>query len=352
MPERHRQARYTVRLLGTFVLLIGLLGGLAGPPPHVAAAPRGIGNLYLALGDSLGVGLLSSAPDTRGYVARFHSLLEQSAGNPIILRNLSVSGETARTMIDGGQLAAAQATIAEAQRSGWRISPITIDIGGNDIRTLQTRDDAKREAGLAAFRLAFAQILDALIAATTSGGTRQGDIIAMTVYNPAPGDPAIVRSDAWWIARFNTAITEEATKRQIAIADAYGRFLGREKALTWMPLDFHANNAGHQVIANEFWRAAGYDTTPPTLEIVAPAAGTLSRTVPTIKVRAADTIGVTKVEFQLDDQPLPAPFYVRDLDLWIGYWDARTASAGAHRLIVTVSDAAGNTTRKELTVTR
>ena len=74
--------------------------------------------------------------------------------------------------------------------------------------------------------------------------------------------------------------------------------------------------------------------------------------MPTIKVRAADTIGVTQVEFRLDDQPLPAPFYVRDLDLWIGYWDARTASAGSHRLVVTVSDAAGNTTRNEISVVR
>ncbi len=255
-------------------------------------------------------------------------------------------------MIDGGQLAAAQATLAEAQRSGWRVSPITIDIGGNDLRVLQARDDAAREAGLVDFRTALIQIFDTLIAATTVGGVRQGDMIAMTVYNPATGDPKIVRSDAWWIARFNTAITEEATKRNIAVADAYGRFFGREKALTWMPLDFHPNNAGHQVIASEFWRAAGYDTVPPTLELIAPAAGTLSRAVPTIKVRASDTIGVTQVEFRLDNQPLPAAVYARDLDLWVGYWDARAASAGSHRLLITVSDAAGNTTSKEISVTR
>lgn len=352
MPEGHRATQRTVRLLGTLVLLVALLGGLPGTAPRVAAAPQGSGDLYLALGDSLGVGLLSSAPDTRGYVARFHSLLEQSAGHPIILRNLSVSGETARTLIDGGQLAAAQATLAEAHRAQWRVSPITIDIGGNDLRTLQARDDATREAGLADFRAALAQIFDTLIAATTVGGVRQGDMIAMTIYDPTAGDPAIVRSDAWWVARFNTAITEEATKRNIAIADAYGRFVGREKALTWMPLDFHANNAGHQILANEFWRAAGYDTVSPTLEIVAPAAGALPRTVPTIKVRAADTIGVTQVKFRLDDRPLPAPVYARDLDLWIGYWDARAASAGPHRLVVTVSDAAGNATSKEVVLTR
>jgi len=352
MPERQRQTRHTLRLLGTLMVLVTLLGGLPGTAPRVAAAPRGSGDLYLALGDSLGVGLLSSASDTRGYVARFHSLLEQSAGHPIILRNLSVSGETARSMINNGQLAAARAALAEAQRANWRVSPITIDIGGNDLRTLQARDDAAREAGLVDFRAALAQIFDTLIAATTVGGVRQGDMIAMTVYNPAAGNPTIVRSDAWWIARFNTAITEEAAKRNIAIADAYGRFVGREKALTWMPLDFHANNAGHQVIANEFWRAASYDTAPPTLEIVAPGTGALPRPVPTIKVRAADTIGVTQVTFRLDDQSLPAPVYARDLDLWIGYWDARAASAGPHRLVITVSDAAGNTTSKEVMVTR
>jgi lysophospholipase L1-like esterase len=352
MTERHRQIRRTIRLLGTFMLLLALLGGLPGAAPRVAAAPQGGGDLYLALGDSLGVGLLSSAPDTRGYVARFHSLLEQSAGHPIILRNLSVSGETARSMINNGQLAAARAVLAEAQRANWRISPITIDIGGNDLRTLQARDDAAREAGLADFRAALAQIFDTLIAATTVNGIRQGDLIAMTVYNPAAGDPKIVRSDAWWIARFNAAITEEATRRNVAVADAYGRFFGREKALTWMPLDFHANNAGHQVLANEFWRVAGYDTIPPTLEIVTPAAGAVPRTVPTIKVRAADTIGVAQVEFRLDDQPLPAPVYARDLDLWIGYWDARAASTGQHRLLVTVRDAAGNSASKEILLTR
>ena len=352
MPARRVPRSPVSRLLGALALLLALLGGAPGAVTPGAAAPQGIGELYLALGDSLGVGLLSSAPETRGYVARLHGLLEQGAGRPVILRNLSVSGETTRTMIDGGQLAAAQAALAEARRAGWRVSPVTIDIGGNDLRVLQGADDAARETGLVNFRVALAQIFDTLIAATTTGGIRQADMIAMTVYSPAGGDPKIARSDAWWIARFNAAIAEEATRRNIAVADAYGRFAGRERELTWMPIDFHANNAGHGVIADEFWRAAGYDTTPPTLEIVAPVAGALSRAVPTIKVRAGDQIGVARVELRLDDQPLPAPVYARDLGLWIGYWDARAAGGGQHRLTVSASDVAGNTTRQEVTLTR
>ena len=67
------------RLLATLLLAILLL-----PLPTVAApqaaARQGIGELYLALGDSLGVGLLSSAPDARGYVAQLQTLLQKSAG--------------------------------------------------------------------------------------------------------------------------------------------------------------------------------------------------------------------------------------------------------------------------------
>ncbi len=351
MPER-RAARPLARLLGVLLILLAIGGGSAATPPRATAAPQGSGDLYLALGDSLGVGLLSSMPDTRGYVAQFHALLERGAGRTIILRNLSVSGETARTMLDKGQLAAAQKTLAEARAAGWRVSPITIDIGGNDLRSLQEGNDAAREAGLADFRAGLARIFDTLIAAATIGGTPRPDMIAMTIYDPAGGDPTIARSDAWWVARFNTVITEEATARGIAVADAHARFAGRERELTWMPLDFHANNAGHGVIAAEFWRAAGYDTTAPTLEIVAPATGMIPRAVPTIKVRAADAIGVARVAFLLDDQPLPAPVYNRDLDLWIGYWDARAARSGNHRLTVAVSDLAGNTTRPELVLTR
>jgi lysophospholipase L1-like esterase len=291
-------------------------------------------------------------PDARGYVAILHGLLEQQAGHAITLRNLSVSGETAHSFIAGGQLQAALAAITEANQNGWRVSPITIDIGGNDLRALQGANDQAREQGLFTFRADVGQIVDRLVAATTQNGVRTSDIITMTVYNPYGGDPTIARSDAWWVARFNAAITEEAGKRGIAVADVYNRFLGHEKDLTWVPLDFHANNDGHVAMAQEFWKAAGYDTTAPKVEVVAPATGQIARAVPTIKVRASDAIGVTSVRFLLDDKPLPDPVYASSLGLWVGYWDARAASPGQHRLTISVADAAGNTTRQDVLVTR
>lgn len=347
--DRQRHRRFVTLLLLTVFFLAP---GPVAVPGAAAPTQQGIGNLYLALGDSLGVGLLSSMPDTRGYVAQLHGLLERRAGHAIQLRNLSVSGETTHSFLTGGQLTAAQETLTEARRAGWRVSPITIDLGGNDLRALQGTDNAARAVGLAQFRTDLGQIFDALIAATTVDGARQSDIITMTVYNPYGGDSQVAYSDAWWVARFNAAITDEAAKRDVAVADVYMRFLGHERELTWVPLDFHPNNHGHRVIAEAFWRATGYDTTPPDLQLVEPASGPLARMVPTIKVRASDTMGVAHVTFRLDDQPLPDPIFARDLGLWIGYWDARAASSGPHRLTVSASDAAGNTTSQELTLTR
>jgi lysophospholipase L1-like esterase len=341
------------RCLAVLTLLLTLLT----LPPSSAAAPnaaarQGIGELYLALGDSLGVGMLSSAPDARGYVAHFHALLQQRAGHPVALQNLSVSGETSASLIGNGQLAAAQRVIAEARGKGWTISPITLNIGGNDLRALQAADDPSREAGLARFRANVGRIFDALIDATTINGARQSDIVTMTVYNPYGGDPAILRSDAWWVQQFNLALTEEAQRRDLGVADVYARFRGRERELTWVPLDFHANNRGHLAMAEALWGVTNYDTVAPTVELLDPTGGTIRRAVPTIKVRADDDIGVTRVEFRLDDQPLPAPIYSASLELWIGYWDARSATPGPHRLAVIVTDAAGNATRREATVSR
>ncbi|HEX5503447.1 MAG TPA: SGNH/GDSL hydrolase family protein, partial [Thermomicrobiales bacterium] len=255
-----------------------------GPPPV------GVGQLYLALGDSLGVGLLASLPGERGYVPLLRDLLQRDAGRPLLLQNLSVSGETAATMLSGKQLTDALDAIKTARANGWQVSPITLDIGGNDMRALLDKDEAAREAGLATFRANYARILDRLVAATTVNGARAGDIVTMTVYNPYGGDPALAHSPAWWVQRFNGVIADEAARRGVRVADVYGPFVGHETDYTYMPLDFHPNNRGHEAIAGAFWRAMGYDTTPPTLDLVAPASGPLPRDVPTIKIRASDNV--------------------------------------------------------------
>lgn len=337
-------------------LVLLLLGGCfapAGRPATLAAPARiGVGELYLALGDSLGAGMLTSLPDTRGYVPQLHALLEQHAGRPVQLRNLSVPGETTKSLLADTQLKAALAALQEAQGYGWRVSPITLDIGGNDLLAVRHANEATREAALAEFRANLAQIFDQLVAATTLNGARVSDLLTMTIYNPYGGDPAVAHSLAWWVERFNAALVEEATRREITVASVYQRFRGQEQALTWMPTDFHANNRGHRAIAEEFWRATGYDTVPPTVEVLEPAGERPVRPVTTIKVRASDGAGPVRIELFADDKPLPPPLFQPAFNLSIGYWDARSVAPGAHRLSIVVTDLAGNATRREVTVQR
>lgn len=347
-----RRAAVT-RCLLAIVLVLALARTDQGATSAPLPGPHAIGQVYLALGDSLGVGLLSSLPETRGYVVLLQALLQRQAQATLQVRNLSVSGESTTSFLrPGGQLDAAVTAIQDAQQQRLRVSPITIDLGGNDLRALLNSNEAAREQGLATFRANLRASFDRLLAATTVNGARTSDLAIASLYNPYGGDPSIAGSDAWWVERFNSALTEEAAARDIAVAHVYERFRGHERELTWMPLDFHANNAGHVAIAEELWRATGYDTTPPALELDAPTPGQSSRPIVTVKFRASDAIGVTRVAATLDGTALPEPFFEAGFGLYVTYWDARAASPGEHRLRVTVSDAAGNATEREVTLRR
>ncbi len=82
------------------------------------------------------------------------------------------------------------------------------------------------------------------------------------------------------------------------------------------------------------------DTTPPTVSISAPAAGTVTGSV-AVSATAADNIGVLGVQFRLDGVNLgtedtAAPYSIT--------WNSAAASNGAHSLTAVARDAAGNTT--------
>jgi alpha-tubulin suppressor-like RCC1 family protein len=89
------------------------------------------------------------------------------------------------------------------------------------------------------------------------------------------------------------------------------------------------------------------DPTPPTVNLTAPGAGTVSGIV-TISASASDNIGVTKVEFYTDGVLLAtdttSPYSVS--------WDTKPVTAGSHSLYVRAYDAAGNnSTTAPITVT-
>lgn len=237
-------------ILSALALVLAVAGlVVAGRQPR-PYTPSGPGELYVALGDSLAWGFRLERPDAEAYPA----LVQARAGAGRLV-NLAVPGETSGSF-RSRQLPRAVELIRDARRQGLRVSPITLDIGGNDLRNVERAGPAEREAAVAAARRNIARSLDDLRAAAGP----DADIAIMTYYNPYSGDPAVAGSDAYWVERLNDAIRAEAARRGVAVADVYDDFLGgREYTHTFILFgDIHANAQGHALIAESFLDALRY----------------------------------------------------------------------------------------------
>lgn len=272
------------RLAIALVVLAALL-----PANASAATLSPPGDIYLAMGDSLAVGV--EAPGNNdgqpGYPAL---LLERLRSlNPAIeLVNVGVAGETSSTLISGGQLAAAESAINAAESAGKCVGFITLDIGGNDFGRILTGEDNPGSA-ISTFSANLTTILNRLQAAANSqvaGCTPR--IVLMDYYNPYPGLP-IPPSDQpladIYLPSLNSIIRSAAAARGLAVTNVESAFRGREPELIYVnqgiytnPLlrlpftpwfetnvDFHPRPAGHQVIADQMWAAAGLVPPVPTL---------------------------------------------------------------------------------------
>ena len=248
-------------LLIVFVLASVGTGGLllwrapTGVAPYV---PLGPGDTYLALGDSLAAGFTVGDPE-EAYVARIAGGLRQIRPG-ISLTNLSIPGETSRSL-RAGQLSRARDFIASEQAAGRRVSPITLDIGGNDARAVERGDQQEREAMLQAVETNLGFILDRLLAVTRDqAGARTADVVVMNYYNPFPGDVTAQDSAAYWSVQLNLAIRRAAEGHGVPVADVATAFGGglvyRYTYITTG--DIHANADGHRVIAEQFWQALDY----------------------------------------------------------------------------------------------
>lgn len=224
-------------------------------------SPTGPGDVYVALGDSLAAGFTVSQPQD-AYVARIAATLRQT--QPIEVRNFAVPGETSASMLRR-QLPQALEFIQEQRAAGKRVSPITIDIGGNDARSVQQASAAERQQAIEAIEANIGSALDQLIAATSSRlGQRSADIAIMTYYNPYPGDANDPAALAYWSAQLNTAIERAATARGVAVADVASAFAGGNVyRYTYITTgDIHANSEGHALIAERFMAALAYGQQP------------------------------------------------------------------------------------------
>jgi lysophospholipase L1-like esterase len=245
-----------LRILAALLLVAATVaaGWYFTPAATRAYAPRGPGQTYLALGDSLAWGFRLADRARESYPALVAQRIKQRGADTRLV-NLSVPGETTASL-RGGQLRDALALIERERAAGRRVSPITLDVGGNDLQRAAGGSAEQREAALSAARANIAATLEALRQATGD----DADIAIMAYYNPYGGDAQTVNSEAYWVSRLNAAIGEEAAGRGVAVADAFTPFGGgRAYTYTYVVLgDIHANEQGHAVMAEAFWAALQY----------------------------------------------------------------------------------------------
>src|SRR5207247_4144967 len=90
------------------------------------------------------------------------------------------------------------------------------------------------------------------------------------------------------------------------------------------------------------------DTTPPTVSITAPTAGTALAGTVTVAAGATDDVGVVGVQFKLDGASLGPEDTVAPYSL---SWNTATVENGSHTITAVARDAAGNTASAAVTVT-
>jgi lysophospholipase L1-like esterase len=183
--------KLSYRLLAVSLLLLtAILSILVIPGSPVHAAQNGLvgpKQYYLALGDSLAYGLQPNGDTTHGYVDDIFQGLQPLGTQS--LENLGCPGETTTSMISGScsfshvsysgsQLNAA---VSFLKQHAGQVSPVTIDIGGNDtIGALCTTDTSQFNSILSTVDTNLTQtILPQLRQALTVNGAVTGDLVLM-----------------------------------------------------------------------------------------------------------------------------------------------------------------------------
>ena len=205
------------------------------------------------------------------------------------------------------------------------------------------------------------------VARDAAGNTSTSLPVSVTVSNPdtlppslptgltATADSASQITLAWSPAADNVGVTGYQVFRngvQIGIASGSSYQDTGLSPVTVYTYTVAAFDAAGNTSGKSFPAAATtlavQDTTPPTVSITAPTAGTALAGTVTVAAGATDDVGVVGVQFKLDGASLgsentTAPYRLA--------WDTTGVPNGAHTLTAAARDAAGNTASAAVTVT-
>ncbi len=269
----HRSIRFIAGpliLLAPLLVLISSTSVFAHAHSFIGPKPN-----YLAIGDSLAFGYQPDLDFDDGYVNDFSADIHQHGGEHTA--NLGCPGETSVSMINGGcpypllrkypylgsQLNAA---LSYLQHHRGQVSPVTLDIGANDINTdIDAKtcaldvDNFQQDLTILDNNLQRI-ILPKLRDALTVNGVVTGDLILMNYYDPyLKSCPNTLP----YIQILNQHLAKDISGYG-TIVDVYKAFGGASAPIcsyTWMCTffhDIHATKQGYAVIAKAFEETVGY----------------------------------------------------------------------------------------------
>ena len=249
---------------------------------------------YLALGDSLAFGFqfdkfnanFPSVPASifsTGYVDALAGMLQEIRPG-ITTVNYGCTGETSLTFIQGGCIYTAagfplhdpydgsqlSAALKFLHAHRGQVSPITINIGTNDLnglRALCGGDVSCYFANGPAVLDNIATNLDYILSQLRAAAP-DAEIITFTNYDVASlFDPRLVQLTE----AFNSVVISTAAASSTRVADVFGAFNSGPQPTTLCALTFvctplqdsHPTDLGYEVIAQQIWAASDYDRLRP-----------------------------------------------------------------------------------------
>ena len=287
------------RILTVVALAILLIAALVGVDivvlsrnnPAQAFGPH----YYMALGDSLSFGYQPNLDFSAGFADDLFNDLHKANVTAIV--NYACAGESTTSMINGGcpgrfahhgsytgpQLQAA-VNFLKSENNYGRVSPITLEIGSNDVlkdwdaTACSIAAGADVDADLATMdanltKVILPQLLDALGARANANN---GDLHLLNYYNPYAKD---CPGSAPFVHELNDHLAADAAQFRIPVVNVYDAFGGDRDAAghiceyTWMWSQFHdvhPTDKGYWVIARAVETALALPGGNPLPGIAAP----------------------------------------------------------------------------------